>query len=72
MEPIFFMEIYNNYTINQKTKKQVDNESEQNCKQDCKQDIMTNCNHEFVKDMIDITPEQSMNICYCVKCGFTR
>ena len=65
MEPIFFMEIFN-YTPIQNTQKQnnekIDNESKQN----------NLCNHEFVKDMIDITPEKSMNICYCVKCGFTQ
>jgi hypothetical protein len=60
MEPIFFMEIFN-YTPIQNTKK-TNNEEKQN----------NLCNHEFVKDMIDITPEKSMNICYCVKCGFTQ
>lgn len=72
MEPIFFMEIYNyklNQNIKNKENKKVDNESEQKYKQN---NVTNQCNHKFVKDMIDITPDQSMNICYCVKCGFTR
>ena len=66
MEHIFFTEIFN-YTPIQTIKKQ-DNEGKQN--NESKQNNV--CNHEFVKDMIDITPEKSMNICYCVKCGFTQ
>lgn len=28
--------------------------------------------HEWVKDTIDISPEQSENICYCVVCEVTK
>ena len=30
------------------------------------------CNHEWVEDLIDINPEKSKYICYCVKCEVTR
>jgi Zn ribbon nucleic-acid-binding protein len=30
------------------------------------------CNHKFILDMIDINVDKSINITYCVKCGFTK
>ena len=30
------------------------------------------CNHKFILDMIDINADKSINITYCVKCGFTK
>ena len=30
------------------------------------------CNHEWVEDDIDINPEASQRICYCVKCDATK
>ena len=29
------------------------------------------CVHEFVRDLIDITPDKSMEITYCILCEFT-
>ena len=29
------------------------------------------CCHEFVNDMIDISPDKSMRICYCKICEYT-
>lgn len=34
--------------------------------------IHTHCNHEFVDDLIDITPDTSKNIRYCIHCDFYR
>jgi hypothetical protein len=30
------------------------------------------CVHEFCQDSIDITPEKSQNIVYCIHCGYTH
>jgi hypothetical protein len=30
------------------------------------------CQHEWIKDLIDIDPEKSQMICYCVKCELTK
>lgn len=29
------------------------------------------CIHEFVRDLIDITPDKSMEITYCILCEYT-
>lgn len=29
------------------------------------------CDHEFVRDLIDITPDKSMEITYCILCEYT-
>lgn len=34
--------------------------------------IKNKCDHEWITDDIDINPEQSKRICYCVKCEVTR
>jgi hypothetical protein len=31
-----------------------------------------NCEHEWVKDLIDIDPDRSKEICYCIKCELTK
>ena len=33
--------------------------------------LMKHCKHEIVNDSIDIDPDKSMDICYCVKCEST-
>ena len=34
--------------------------------------IIALCNHEFIEDSIDITPDTSQNITYCSKCEYTK
>ena len=34
--------------------------------------ICSNCEHTFVEDMIDITPDKSQRITYCTKCEYTK
>jgi hypothetical protein len=34
--------------------------------------ISSNCDHTFVEDMIDITPDKSQIITYCTKCEYTK
>jgi len=34
--------------------------------------IYNKCNHSFVKDTIDYGLDQTKDICYCEKCGFTK
>lgn len=34
--------------------------------------IKNKCNHEWIKDLIDIDPDRSKEICYCVKCEITQ
>jgi hypothetical protein len=34
--------------------------------------ICDKCEHNFVKDVIDITPDKSQNITYCTICEYTR
>jgi helix-turn-helix protein len=34
--------------------------------------ICSNCEHSFVEDMIDITPDKSQIITYCTKCEYTK
>ena len=34
-------------------------------------DFQSSCNHEFVEDLIDIDPDRSKTIKYCVHCFFT-
>jgi hypothetical protein len=33
--------------------------------------LMKHCQHEIVYDSIDIDPDKSVDICYCVKCETT-
>lgn len=34
--------------------------------------IKNKCNHEWIDDLIDIDPDRSKEICYCVKCEVTK
>lgn len=34
--------------------------------------ICSICQHTFVEDMIDITPDKSQKITYCTKCEYTK
>lgn len=34
--------------------------------------IKNRCVHEWVDDLIDIDPDRSQRICYCVKCELTK
>ena len=34
--------------------------------------IIDMCNHNFVKDSIDISPDKSQNIEYCTRCEYTK
>ncbi len=34
--------------------------------------INKKCEHEWIDDMIDIDPDSSQTICYCVKCEVTK
>jgi hypothetical protein len=31
--------------------------------------LLLHCNHELVDDYIDISPDESIPICYCNRCG---
>ena len=37
------------------------------CKDNCNK-----CNHQFIKDLIDINPDFSKEITYCTLCGYTK
>jgi hypothetical protein len=37
-----------------------------------KDKIKNKCEHDWVNDTIDIDPDRSQNICYCVKCEITK
>jgi hypothetical protein len=37
-----------------------------------KNNIINQCEHEWVKDLIDIDPDRSKEICYCIKCEMTK
>lgn len=41
-------------------------------KEICDNKIAELCNHDFINDLIDITPDRSESIIYCEKCGFTK
>jgi archaellum component FlaC len=30
------------------------------------------CNHEWIHDTVDLKPDMSLNICYCVKCEVSK
>lgn len=34
--------------------------------------IKNKCDHEWTNDLIDIDPDRSQEICYCVKCEITK
>ena len=34
--------------------------------------ILSNCEHSFVQDVIDITPDRSQQITYCSICEYTK
>ena len=51
--------------------KKVNNfKKDNNCKKDLCIDF-NSCNHIFIKDLIDITPDYSKEITYCEICEFT-
>jgi hypothetical protein len=37
-----------------------------------KDKIKNKCEHDWVNDTIDVNPDSSKNICYCVKCEITK
>jgi hypothetical protein len=41
-------------------------------KDSIKDKIKDKCEHDWVNDTIDINPDSSKNICYCVKCEITK
>ena len=41
-------------------------------KDNIKDKIKDKCEHDWVNDTIDINPDSSKNICYCVKCEITK
>jgi hypothetical protein len=41
-------------------------------KDSVKDKIKDKCEHDWVNDTIDINPDSSKNICYCVKCEITK
>ena len=41
-------------------------------KEGVKDKIKDKCEHDWVNDTIDINPDSSKNICYCVKCEITK
>lgn len=41
-------------------------------KADVQHKIVNRCNHEWVIDTLDIDPDKSQHICYCVKCELTK
>lgn len=41
-------------------------------KKNCESHIFKLCKHEFIDDLIDITPDKSLNITYCKICGYTK
>ena len=43
-----------------------------NLKNYIKNKINNKCEHEWVNDTIDIDPDRSEEICYCVKCEVTK
>jgi hypothetical protein len=42
------------------------------CRTYCYRKAQQACSHEFVTDMIDITPDRSENITYCSICEYTK
>jgi hypothetical protein len=38
----------------------------------CNNKIIELCDHDYINDLIDITPDRSENIIYCQKCGYTK
>ena len=34
--------------------------------------LRINCQHNFIKDEVDITPDNSVSICYCTYCELER
>jgi hypothetical protein len=82
-----YQEIYDNYEEILESNKintrylQYEITSKNNCKkqielidyyiQQIQIKIYDNCNHEFVDDLIDITPDKSQRVCYCHKCEYT-
>lgn len=44
----------------------------ENSKAWCDDNIHKLCKHEFVNDTIDVDPERSQNITYCIICEYTK
>ncbi len=66
INPIIDSNIYNNKYLQ---------EIKENCELQIRQinrmKIIHNCNHEYITDTIDINPEKSQTITYCVFCEST-
>ena len=54
---------------NKKGNNKKDNDKkDNNTKDECK----ITCQHEFISDDIDVTPDRSQRIVYCTKCFITK
>ena len=51
---------------------QIDNTTQNNTNANVSNNIKECCQHKWIIDYIDIDPDTSMQICYCIKCEETK
>jgi hypothetical protein len=65
-----FVEYFDMYRNNDMYKKVINNF--ETLKAEITNNIKNICEHEWIEDDIDISPDRSQRICYCVKCEATK
>jgi len=62
-----YLNMYNDYDLYYESISKLEN-----LKTQIENYIKNKCEHEWVNDTIDIDPDRSQNICYCLKCELTK
>jgi len=79
MEIRLLNELIREYTSNKKSEKEINILEDELCELEFRRNSMIelhnlqmNCDHVFIEDLIDLTPDKSKTIEYCAHCMFQK